>query len=592
MPLVVDGVEIPISIKPDTQSAARAARAIDDINKRHKEQNDLIDKRKSLIKAEADMVQKAEAAKQKAMAATIAAMNQQREKMEKIAQIGVQFAATGGAIFGGMIASAQNFVASASEADQVAQRWKDSTDKITEANMRLGREVANSLNPAYEKLADTLGGIVGDLERNPEMLSGMLRVGAELLAGGTAIVVLANIAKQFATLGAMTGSAGFGKAAGAVGKISELALYATTVVIAAEAGLALGNAVQKALGIGEGQETWKDVAQTFLDIPPAMLTIFQQGMNAILEKIGISAKLNIPVPRIILPGGNNTGQSREEMRMAELRERALEAARRQQEQWDRANAQRREQAMQAQEARAQKMLDAQKNLANQEAAIRQKMADTTRQFIQTEADAHRDYYNRRSDMARQAGIESQRAEQDHQRRIREILRRGNERVMQAAQQRDALGLIRAKREMEQGRQSEEENYRIEARRRNEDFAERIRQMDRDFAIQRQQRLREYEFKMQAYQAEVAAAQQAYQAIIASILQMRHALSRTAATGRVMTGRVGVDYASVSNARPAGSSTANANVNINAGAMNMNQVQKIATQSAMRAAATAMEAAFR
>lgn len=586
MPLVVDGVSIPIEAIPNQQAFQAAQKMIQDTNKAQNEQNKILDERKAKIKNEQDAIQKAETAKQKAIQQTTAALMKQREQMERLMQIGRQMAVAGGAIVGAFTLAAKNFVDKASAADKVANKWRDSTDRITEAQMKLGRVAADVLNPTYSQLADTMEKVAALFQNNPQMASSALSMGATLLAGGGAVAALANMSKTLLTLGSMTGSAGLAGAGSALGKVSEIALYATTVVLAAEAGLAIGNAIQKAAGIGQGKESWADVLQTFLDIPPAMLTIFQNGMNAILAKLGIHASLNIPIVRARVPGSQATtsptragGQSPDERGEAGLtdaqRQASLKAAE------DAAKESQRLAALDHE--RNMKLLDAKKAEAQKEADIHKAMADETQQFLQSEKDATQDYYNRRSDMARAAGVEAQRAEEDHQKKIKQILEEGNVKINQAAQDRDALALVRAKRDTEKARSDEEANYRVEVKRRNQDFAEKIREMDRDFSIERSRRLREYEFKQKAYQAEVEMAQAAYQAIVNSLLQLKRDTGPTYTNG-VESSR---NYAGASQVNSSTSTSSTATVNLNAGALSVRQVQNIATGAATAAALKAL-----
>jgi len=92
-------------------------------------------------------------------------------------------------------------------------------------------------------------------------------------------------------------------------------------------------------------------------------------------------------------------------------------------------------------------------------------------------------------------IDVQRAEEDHQRRMRSLRIDHEERLQELIEERDALGIIREQRAYERQRQEEEENYRIQAARRSEDFARQIQELDEQFALQRQRRLGEFRAQM-------------------------------------------------------------------------------------------------
>jgi hypothetical protein len=610
MPLIIDGVSVPIEASADAAGFAKAKKAIDEVRAAEaamtqKQKQDAADSKKIIAdiskqkqdaaKAEQKAIddarkaeEKAEQAKQKAIQQTTQALTRQREQMERLSMIGRSMAVAGAAIWGAAGLAAKNFVDNASEADRVANKWRDSTERISEAQLRLGREVADILNPEYSKLADTLENVMSALGRNPQVLSSVLQMGGTLLAGGTAVAGLASIAKQLSGLALMTGNAGLGQAAGAIGKVSEIALYATTVVLAAEAGLAIGNSIQKALGLGSGQESWSDVLQTFLDLPPAMLVIFQNGLNAIMAKLGIKASLNIPIVRAVVPGAQaNTapvrsgglspderGEANTKPDTAAIAAAAAETARREALTHD----------------RNMKLIDAQKKLASDQAAIQDKMLTETQNFLASEAQAQTAYYNSRTDMIRAENIQDQRAEEDHQKKIQQIHRDAADQELQLAQSRDALGLVRAKRDEERKRSDEESSYRTEVKRRNQDLAEKLRVMDRDFALQRQYRLREYNLKMQTYQAEVQAAQTAYQAIINAIYQLRQAAAIAPGAPGNAASRA---YAGVGTADYGGSASSSntTTVTINGGALSMTQVRQQVDQAAKTAAVKAVGAAI-
>jgi len=589
MALVVDGVEIPIEVLPDAQSFAAANRALDETLKRGQKLIEQSDKRKKAQKEEADRVVAAERAKQKAIEETTKKINQQREKMEKLAQIGTQMAMLGAAAMAPFVASLNSYISNASEADKVAQRWKTSTDKIADAQARLGRETASVLNPALEKTADLVSKAMSSLEKNPAALSGLLSMGATLIAGGGAVAALATVSKQLATMSSLTGNVGMGKVAGGVGKLSEVALYATSVILAAETGLALGNAINKALG--QDEQTWKDIFVTWLSLPAAMLKILGDGL-AKIPLFGDTGKqlsdLAIDMRAFAERGADRIlGPDAEPYQApGEMKTKADDEAR------QKIIAE----GMKAAEERAkierdtqQKIMDAQKSYADKRASIEKSIADAARQFNQQESDAYQDYQNQRSDAIQQHNIENQRAEEDHQQRIAQIQRESRERIEGLVSQRDALGIVREKRAAAAKIGEENENYNKEKRRRNQDFQNKLREMDRNFQIEAQRRSREYEFMQQARQAELQSAQTVYQAMLQMLQQARQAALQ--ATQSMNTPYAGVPtasgsgygassnpYATSAQRSGGGGSSSTSNVTVNGGGLSVSQTMQVVNQA--------------
>ena len=205
----------------------------------------------------------------------------------------------------------------------------------------------------------------------------------------------------------------------------------------------------------------------------------------------------------------------------------------------RAVAEREAQRLEAEKKAAEERLAATKQFEAKRADIEKAQMELTRSFLQADKQAHQDYYNQRSDIARQAGIEASRAEEDHQKNIAKIQRDSDARIFGMVQERDALGIVQEKRNAETQRQDAESQYRTEVSRRNQDMAERLRIMDREFALTNERRLAEYNYSISLKNAEVTAAQMAYDAIVAGAANMVaqvNALMGSVAPGKMGSGK--------------------------------------------------------
>lgn len=180
------------------------------------------------------------------------------------------------------------------------------------------------------------------------------------------------------------------------------------------------------------------------------------------------------------------------------------------------------------------------------------------------------YYSSRLKIVENAGIEEQRAEEDHQRRLRDLAKQRDKDVRRAAEQRDALALEDALASYEEQRQTEEENNDIAARRRNEDNARQLRDLDRAFTEQRDARVRAYNEMLAELQTrhttELSLTKQYFDAIEADL--KRRLAELTAAPGGsntpgpLMGGREAV-----------GSKSLTANTTINGSGLSSEQLQQ-------------------
>jgi hypothetical protein len=127
----------------------------------------------------------------------------------------------------------------------------------------------------------------------------------------------------------------------------------------------------------------------------------------------------------------------------------------------------------------------------------QALEDFTRNDLQLE----QQYYADRAKQAERYGIDVARMEEDHRRQMLRMAEDGNARLMDLAQARDAFGVIREKRAQEQERQRSEQDYQIQASRKNQDYGANVGEQEAAFAQQRQARLAEFERSLAEQQAE-------------------------------------------------------------------------------------------
>ena len=191
--------------------------------------------------------------------------------------------AAGTAIDAGAALAAQNYVKFGENAgiqgDETADRWVAASKRVKNAQLNLGQDAAQALLPVYEQIATLAEKVASFANAHPELVEAAINTGAVVaVVGAIGLAVSKGIrlvadfkylsataeyslattrfqqsVREFLTKGILPG-AGLGNApvaagAGALGKAAQVVgavtLIATSVLIGAELGNALGNAIAK-----------------------------------------------------------------------------------------------------------------------------------------------------------------------------------------------------------------------------------------------------------------------------------------------------------------------------------------------------------
>ena len=135
--------------------------------------------------------------------------------------------------------------------------------------------------------------------------------------------------------------------------------------------------------------------------------------------------------------------------------------------------------------------DRKMQLAQLEADITQKRIAAAQSLSSDLSRMDSQYYANRLAAAESFGLESARAEEDHQRQMRQMQQSHDKRVRKLVDSRDALGLEDEIDAFEDERSQAEEEYAVMQSRRNQDYANQMRDMERAFQAQRQERINAY-----------------------------------------------------------------------------------------------------
>lgn len=472
-------------------------------------------------------------------------MNQLRESTERLNTITGTIAGIGAAITGPLTLAANSYVQKIGAAEETSRAWLASTNKLEQAQTRVGRVAAQAIVPYMEQAANLASKAAAFAEKHPDLISAAINVGmvaATLGAVGMAVsrgiriyadmktiaaaatqesaaVLMNNAAdKMLAAAGMKSGVTGAGGtmgvgglAGGAIGigavgaAIGEGALYSNLVRpgIAEKAGENVAKIVDTLVFVGSAG--FVDPAK--IDQITGKLTDFAKSIGL----VGESAESAAPT------GSNGAGAvidqagvmkyisylQQEEQAKEQYEDQQLKLV----EQYEKARTKAKEQYEKQQtdlveeyeKQRAQALENYQFQLDRQQ-----------RDFREQERKAEEDYYRQRQELARNFGRETLRMEQDHQKQMRRMREDHEARLDDLAASRDALGIVNEMRSYERERQRAEEDYSEQMKRRKEDYALQLAEMEENFKRQREERMKDYEqrladqeedFKRQQEQAE-------------------------------------------------------------------------------------------
>jgi hypothetical protein len=437
------------------------------------------DKAKAASKALQNIERDAAAAKKR--------LNETRESIERLQQVGVRLAATGAAMLAPFLLSANKYVQSAQKSESTSSRWLDSTSRLEQAQIRLGRATTSILNPAMEKTADIAERIVSAVERNPQMLQGVLALGSGLVGIGTLVSVTASIGKTIATLETLSMSGGVAGMAGKAGMaLGQVTLLASSVIIGAEAGALIGNAIaSKLYGPGYKQQSISDVIVTLVKLYSLPLVGINRLLNELFKKLGLDNSLFNKTAETINTVLNQFQKFMDGMPLIGHGEVPPPTPKESGKTIDWSSFAKQGQSML--ESIGQQILKLEQNNETQRA---QALAN----FAMQERNAEQNYYLQREQAAANHSLQMLQMEQQHQLEMRRMSRDHNERMDDLVAARDALGMVKEKRRYEEQRSDAEEAYRQQVAQQNAAFALQLKQMEQNYQLQRKQALEQFQLQ--------------------------------------------------------------------------------------------------
>lgn len=451
------------------------------------------------------------------------------ESGERLSSLGMRIGAVGAAIGGPLILAANQYIQRAGIAESASRRWLAATDRMARSQERVGRVVVEQAGPYLEKLADLAEKAARFAEQHPEAVKAALGIAGSAATLGGAVMAAGQVVNAIGTVGLLLSKLGIvGAAAGGAAKGAGGAAAAGGFGILGPilGGLGIGYVGAKALGYQGGVV---DAAKDLLKFP---LQIVSSGVGlatAGLRNLGVISDDTAQSVGQVIAAIGNLGETSEEAAQqidqpatgTAIPQAAIDtfAA------YQRANTLAVQQYEQARneiirrygedrvsleadheqarnriiddfrEQQNQAAQDFQRSQARLARAFDQRRGDQMRDFLRQQIEDEERYYQDRAERIANAGLESRRAEEDHQRemmRIREDYAIQQEDAIAA---RDAMAFLRNARDYEIRRRREEEDYATEAARRNEDTARTLADMEAAFAKQRAKRQEEFALQL-------------------------------------------------------------------------------------------------
>ena len=431
-----------------------------------------------------------------------------------VTRIGVGMTAVGSGIIALMVGGSQKYIQTMGQVEEQSATWLHNSERISNAQIRLGRTLTDVINPGMNFAATAAEKIAKVAEDNPWILKAA-GISGGLLAGVGTLTGLAGFGMQAtAHLSEMQSAGGVsGMLAGATLRIGQATLLSGAVILGAEVGASLGNAIAgKIYGPGYQKQNLGDAALTVMkgfQIPTQYAAsglmnagvlskddarTFANAINSLNSWVGNlvgarSTSSGTPSDDPLIKAGVVDSFRQFSIQMAES-ERQYETQRSNILQQYGEQRVAMEQQYTTQVSRTIRNFGIQQFQAMQDFSISQ--TRQARNFNQSESLAEVGYYEQRTSLASSFHQNVQRSEEDHQVRMRKLLEDHNDRVEELGQSRDALGLVREMRRYERVRRDEEDTFRTDAGRKNQDYARQVRELEINFRQQRSLRMQQFE----------------------------------------------------------------------------------------------------
>lgn len=445
----------------------------------------------------------------------------------ELAQVGTLFAVAGGLLTAGLVADANNYVKTVGIINQTSAQWLGYENQIREANLEIGETAAQALLPTMKAAADFMERVANFVQQNPWLVQGALTVGGILAALGVATRVIAELIRVTADIGLLLGRMGltaaatkvadtwgaeagmsrlgFGGAAAGPTVLGTVTLTATSVIIGAELGQALGNYLGRLIyGETYQKQNLQDAFITFgkiFQLPWVMLAQVIGRLDPALT--GTTNKFIEFINNLDAGVGKLIGASRyvgmtpeQAQQHKQLTQEEVQGFIQFQEQMKTAQENYGQQRADIVAQHEQQIRDVTEQYEQQRADIvanfSQQAARAARDFAQEQDRAVRNYNESVAKTIRDFHIQQRRNLEQHQVEMARLEQTHNMRMFELRGARDALGLVK-----------EQMNYDMEKAQKEQDFA-------RNQAYDREQNALKLQDMKQSFEQQRADALAAYE----------------------------------------------------------------------------------
>lgn len=482
-------------------------------------------------------------------------LRNQSQQLQQVSQVGL---GVGVGIVGGIFGFASKYVNDAKEATSVTVAWKEAQESLGESGQKIGATFAQEALPLLQKAAETAEKAAAFVEKHPEIVRAALNAGlviAGLSAVGLAVskgiklyadqLYLSSIPLQLQA-GQLQASAAKEQLIAArlragqkvdldvpapvstqrpvaggnvLGTLAKVTLIATSVIIGAELGLALGNAIAKLLDPNAKDMTRQEVL--FFGGVRAIEAIQQKFNNMLIE---VSSKMpDLFGGRTLRSLGQLSNQGLQQVdaffkelllgtdELASATEKLqgvrgsgqFEAVLKAYEDYkrddlalvQRHHAERAKTISDALKAEAKENEEYARNTARVRAQLSRSIAEATRSYEEQSRQAEEQNAQERARIIRDGGIEIQRIEENLQESLRKLRLGHEDRLDELVAARDALGIVKENQRYNRERAEEIRQSNLEIRQRRADLAIRLQDLQQNFQQERAERFNEFQARL-------------------------------------------------------------------------------------------------
>ncbi len=493
------------------------------------------------------------------------------QQIQGVSQLGLGI---GTGIVGGIFAYAQKYIndirKNGGEVTATILKWNAAQETLAKSGEKVGAVFAEKALPLLELAASTAQKAAGFVEKHPELVQAAINTGlvvAGLGAVGLAVskgiklyadqlylsaiplqleagklqfaaaqqqLIAARMKSvnvpgipQSASGGIATATTAGKLGSSVLGGLAKVTLIASAVIIGAELGNALGNAIAKMIDPNVKDTTLKE---TLFYGGVRAVEALQQKLDHLLQTLAskLPQMLSLPIqiftqwdltkriPAVdaffkrLLLGADQLEEASSKLSgvqsspQFEAVLKAYESYKQQDLELVQKHYQERQDVVRDSMAAEAK---ANRDYANRSAQIGAQsgkaLANATRSYEEESKKSEQQNATERARIIRDGGIEIQRIEQDAQERLRKLRLEHEDRVAEFTASRDALGLAKEQRDYNRSRNEEIRQTNLEIGQRRQDIALRLRDLQESYNAERAQRFAEYQARIKEIQTNAA-----------------------------------------------------------------------------------------